>query len=196
MRTWLKANGGPPALIIVGLGFVFLFWPLGAGFLAVGSAMWLYSWKGYPFTISRRATVALPPPDTRRLELLRQAHAVLTELETARYQLEEAKEKRRGWHATDALPTAKFAEWRADQATATQGGVFAALRGTYIWMERMNVAMAKRERTETNAVGTVTRFVTGLGLHTYDIKHIDEGLSRIQNAKEHLDRLVTRYSEG
>jgi hypothetical protein len=127
--------------------------------------------------------------DCRR-ELLAQAHTVFTELETARYQLEEAKKRMRGWTSDDALPMARFAPWQESLATATRGTVTAALRGAYIWMERTNVEMAKREAAELNVVGTIARRLNGLTFFPADVEKIDEGISRIRNAQEHLQRLI------
>jgi hypothetical protein len=47
-------------------------------------------------------------------ELLSLANEVFTELETARYQLVEAKSRRRGWRMLDMLPGAKFDKWQLD----------------------------------------------------------------------------------
>ncbi|MDX6436774.1 MAG: hypothetical protein QOK34_1608 [Gaiellaceae bacterium] len=43
MGTWLKANGGPPALVIVGVGLIFGWAPLGIAVTIVGAGMWLYA---------------------------------------------------------------------------------------------------------------------------------------------------------
>lgn len=64
MREWLKANGGPPGLIVVGGGLSFAFWPLGVAVVALGIAMWLNTWDRVPLVIvSRRSAKATAQSD-------------------------------------------------------------------------------------------------------------------------------------
>jgi hypothetical protein len=53
VREWLKANGGPPALIIVGIGLLFGFWPLGAALIVLGALMWLNTSPRVPWKLVR-----------------------------------------------------------------------------------------------------------------------------------------------
>jgi hypothetical protein len=88
--------------------------------------------------------------EARRLELLRLAQEIRTELETARYQLDKAQTQRQGWHIDDMLPAEKFDAWQKSSVTGEQTDVFEALRGYYIWSHRMNMAMQTRQRNEYN----------------------------------------------
>jgi hypothetical protein len=45
MRIWLKANGGPPAVVLVGAGLLALYRPLGIAVIVIGALMWAYSFK-------------------------------------------------------------------------------------------------------------------------------------------------------
>jgi hypothetical protein len=54
VREWLKANGGPPAIVIIGVGLYFGWHILGIAVVVIGAAMWLYSWQRFPFKIVRK----------------------------------------------------------------------------------------------------------------------------------------------
>jgi len=122
-------------------------------------------------------------------EMLSLANEVFTELETARYQLDEAKNSRRGWRALDMLPGAKFDKWQLDWVAVRHTEVMGALRGAYIWMHRKNMEMQRREASEN--IGKGQLLGTGLALTQSDLESLDEGMSRIRNAQEHLQSLIT-----
>src|ERR1700737_2768213 len=139
IRAWLKANGGPPALVVVGIGLLFAFWPVGVAFVVVGGSMWLYGWRRFPITVSRRRGT------TERRELLGLAQAVKTELETCRYRLSAAKQKRRGWPEARSLPAETHnSRWTPSPVTAEQVEVNDALRRFYTWADEMNHHMLNR----------------------------------------------------
>ena len=58
-------------------------------------------------------------------EMLSLVNEVFTELETARYQLDEATSRRRGWRGLDMLPGAKFDKWQLDGVAVRQTEVWA-----------------------------------------------------------------------
>ena len=91
---------------------------------------------------------ALVDTRARHGHLVTLANEVITELETARYQLAEAKAKGRGWRMLDMLPAAKFDMWQKDSDAVNQRLVMKALRGTYICMHRLNIEMQERERAQ------------------------------------------------
>jgi hypothetical protein len=66
VREWLKANGGPPALVVVGIGLLLAFWPLGALFIISGVLLWLNEWSRFPWHVVRKTPsmeVGRPLPD-------------------------------------------------------------------------------------------------------------------------------------
>lgn len=117
------------------------------------------------------------------------AQEVLTELETARYQLDEAKRRARGWRMLDMLPAAKFDKWQQDSVAVGYTGVMDALRGVYVWMHRLNMEMHRRERAENTKLGALPG--NGLALTREDLEGLEEGMSRIHNAQEHLRELIS-----
>ena len=54
IQEWLKANGGFPAVVVVGVGLAFAYGPLGAAMIVVGLLGWMYSWSRFPVTVGRR----------------------------------------------------------------------------------------------------------------------------------------------
>jgi hypothetical protein len=142
---------------------------------------------------SHAAPVSRPGQDDARRRVLSLAHEVLTELETDRYQLDEAKKQEHGWAATDMLQAAKFDKWQKDPDAVAHTDVMDALRGTYIRLHRKNVEMQARERAEWNAVGG-TLDEPGLTLNAHDLADLDEGMSRIQDAQDHLRRLCAELT--
>jgi hypothetical protein len=136
IRDWLKANGGPPALVVVGTGLVFAFWPVGVAFMVAGMGTWLYQWDRFPISVIRRSRAHRV---TERRELLGLAQAVKTELETCRYRLNRAKQERHGWSLERNLPAQTYnLRWTPSLATADQVAVNDALRGFYVWADEMN----------------------------------------------------------
>jgi len=119
------------------------------------------------------------------------AHEVITELETNRYQLAEAKARGYGWGDDDMLPGAKFDLWQKDPDASGDSDVMDALRGTYIWLHRKNVEMQQREQAAWNAVGQ-TVDEPGLMLDADDRAELDEGISRIATARSHLRALMVK----
>jgi hypothetical protein len=117
------------------------------------------------------------------------AHEVMTELETNRYQLDEAKARKYGWSTDDMLQAAKFDKWQKDSDAAADSDVMDALRGTYIWLHRKNIEMQQREQAAWNAVGQQVD-VPGLALDAHDLAELDEGMNRIANAKDRLRVLI------
>jgi hypothetical protein len=189
MREWLKANGGPPAVVVLGVVLLFTFWPLGVVILCVGFALWLYRWERFPINVSRRRPS--PVETTERRELLGLAQAMTTELETCRYRLSEAKQRRRGWLSGRNLPAETYnTRWTTSLATADQVAVNNALRGFYIWADHMNSQMLRRAQNEASAVGEVL-FGKSLALGDEDVTELDEGISRIKNAQEKLAALTS-----
>lgn len=187
IREWGKANGGPPAVVVVGIGLVFAFWPLGVAFLALGLEMWIYRWERFPISVSRKRR---EHEATERRELLGLAQAAKTELETCRYRLSEAKRERRGWVIERNLPAETYnARWTSSLATADQVAINDALRGFYVWADEMNHRMSRRSWAEVDAIGGELRG-KGLDLDDEDVAELDEGLSRIGSAQEHLEKLI------
>ena len=133
---------------------------------------------------------AITDATVRDGHLISLANEVVTELETARYQLDEAKSQSRGWTMLDMLPAAKFDIWQKDPDAVRHAPVMKALRGTYIWMHRRNMEMQRRELLQnvTPAQATDRR---GLDLTADDIARLDEGISRIVDAQERLERFIT-----
>ena len=125
-----------------------------------------------------------------RGHVLSLAHEVITELETNRYQLDEAKQRRHGWGANDMLQAAKFDKWQKDPRAVIHTDVMRALRGTYVWQHRKNIEMHRREVAAWNAVGTTTALVEDLGLDDDDVRDLDEGMSRIRDAQDRVERLI------
>jgi len=132
--------------------------------------------------------------DAERRELLRLTLAVHTELETARYQLSQAKESRQGW-GNNHLPAATFSEWAASAIAAPRTDVRAALDGYYVWANAINQEMEQRAAREYAQVGQQLSGKTS-ALDDADIVALDEGLSRIRNAQEHLDSLRDELSQN
>lgn len=194
IREWLKANGGAPAVVVLGVGLVFAFPPLGIGVIAVGLLMWIYGWERFPFTVSRRAR-ANDGHDRR--ELLGLAQAVSSELETCRYRLSEAKAERKGWFVERQLPAGTYnTRWTPSLSTADEVSVNDALRGFYVWADEMNGKMSRRAVAEFNSVGTVGFDGKTLTLDDNDLSELDEGLSRIENAQDLLAALTKRLGRN
>jgi hypothetical protein len=127
----------------------------------------------------------------RRAELLTLANEVLTELETDRCQLDEAKRRKHGWFRHDMLQAAKFDKWQNSPLAAPQVEVMEALRGTYIWMHRKNMEMQDREAVEWNSVGSAEPLLMeGLSLSAVDLRDLDEGTRRVLNSQTVLRRLI------
>jgi HNH endonuclease len=120
------------------------------------------------------------------------ANEVFTELETARYQLEEAKSRRRGWRSLDMLPGAKFDKWQLDPVAVRDTEMMKAFRGVYVWMHRKNMEMQRREISENVDKGQLPG--AGLALTQGDLESLEEGLSRIRNAQDHLQRLISELA--
>ena len=89
----------------------------------IRSAIELESGRQVPFTTSA--------PEEREAQgrLLSLAHEVFTELETNRYQLNEAKQRLLGWFSDDMLQAAKFDKWQKDPMAVSHTEVMKALRG-------------------------------------------------------------------
>jgi hypothetical protein len=51
MGEWLKQNGGPPAIVVVGAGLVFAFWPVGVALIVVGVLMYLSAASWFPWEV-------------------------------------------------------------------------------------------------------------------------------------------------
>jgi Predicted nucleotide-binding protein containing TIR-like domain len=125
------------------------------------------------------------------------AHEVITELETNRYQLSEAKARAYGWSTDDLLAAAKFDKWQKDPDASADSDVMDALRATYVWMHRKNIEMQEREHAAWNAVGRqVDEPVPGLALDANDLAELDEGMSRIMNAQDRLRALIEQLACG
>jgi hypothetical protein len=181
-QEWLKANGGPPALVIVGIGLSFASLAVGLGFIVVGLLGWLYAWDRFPLTLVRRES---HPPNERR-ELLGLVQAVTTELETCRYRLAEAKTTKQGWLRDRQLPAETFnAGWTPSLLTADRITVNDALRGFYVWADELNGQLAARADAEATAIGMEFRG-KGRALDSDDLEQLDEGLNRIQTAQAAL----------
>jgi hypothetical protein len=54
MSQWLKANGGPPAVIILGIGFLFGNVYFGVVVMAIGVLLWCYHANWFPIVIQRK----------------------------------------------------------------------------------------------------------------------------------------------
>jgi hypothetical protein len=133
IREWLKANGGFPAFVVVGVGLAFAYWPLGLALIAIGLLGWLYTWPRFPWTIGRRHSEV--SSDARR-ELLGLAQAVTTELETCRYRLAEAKSNQLGWLPERQLPAETYnVRWTPSLLTADEVTVNDSLRAFYVWAD-------------------------------------------------------------
>jgi CAP12/Pycsar effector protein, TIR domain len=130
-----------------------------------------------------------------RGHVLSLAHEVRTELETNRYHLDDAKQRRRGWGTDDMLQAAKFDKWQKDPQAAFHTDVMEALRGIYVWQHQKNKEMQRREAAAWNAIGTTTPVIEDLGLHDRDIRDLEEGMRRIVNAQHRLDRLIRDLTE-
>jgi hypothetical protein len=195
MSEWIKAVGGPVGLIFVGLTLLggaltfVVFW-LGLGLIAVGLALWLYRLERFPITVSLRGTERLSTGDRRTLLSL--AQAVETELETCRYRLHEAKGDRRGWFSERNLPAETYnTRWTPSLVTADQVSINDALRAFYVWADEANHKMSRRASNEVLAIGGVLEGKS-LDLDDGDVGELDDGLSRIRNAQEHLTKLTER----
>ena len=142
---------------------------------------------------SQHAPVSRTAEEDGRRRVLALAHEVLTELETDRYQLAEAREREYGWGANDMLQGAKFDKWQKDPDAVVHRDVMDALRGTYIWLHRKNIEMQAREAAELSFVGGILNG-PGLMLDATDLAAVDEGMTRIVNAQQHLRRLCDRLA--
>jgi hypothetical protein len=85
VREWLKANGGPPGLIMAGIGLFFAFWPVGAAFVALGVLMWLNASTWFPWKIAReydaedRSSSPLTPRESVIAQRLMSAEEIVRE---------------------------------------------------------------------------------------------------------------------
>jgi len=129
-----------------------------------------------------------------RGHVLSLVNEVMTELETNRYHLDDARERRQGWGANDMLQAAKFDKWQKDPRAAVYGDVMDALRGIYVWQHQKNKEMQRREAAAWNAIGTTVHLAKDLSLDDDDIRDLCEGMSRIMNAQEHLRQLFDELS--
>jgi hypothetical protein len=102
-------------------------------------------------------------------------------METCRYRLTEARGKRSGWTAEQCLPAARYHAWSESVLTVDEVDVNAALEGFYVWADQENGRMAERERSSEDSSG-VSRFAFNVLLG----KELQEGISRVTNAQEHL----------
>ena len=125
----------------------------------------------------------------------RELTKVKTELETNRYHLDDAKQRRLGWGRNDMLQAAKFDKWQKDPQAAFHTDVMEALRGIYVWQHQKNKEMQRREAAAWNAIGTITPVIEDLGLDDRDIRDREEGMRRILNAQHLLDRLIRDLTE-
>jgi hypothetical protein len=147
--------------------------------------------RGIKDAPSRPAEVSATALNEVRGRVRSLAHEVITELETNRYQLAEAKARGYGWGDDDMLPGAKFDQWQKDPDASGDSDVMDALRGTYIWLHRKNVEMQRREQAAWNAVGQ-TVDEPGLMLDADDRAELDEGISRVMTAQSHLRALIEK----
>jgi hypothetical protein len=193
MREWLRANGGPPALVIVGVPLLFAFWPLGAAFIVVGFALSLYRWERFPVRIARKRPNESASVGERR-ELLSLAEAVRTELETCRYRMVRAEHDHVGWYAEQRLPADAYAKWAPALVTADQTEVNEALRGFYVWANEMNHHMSRVATEEWNAVGREIPSTSSPLLGADTVSPMREGISRVENAQERLGDLIKRLA--
>src|SRR5438105_3515990 len=75
MREWLKANGGPPAIILVGLASIPLNSKLlGVSLIVIGALYWIYRASWFPFTIAKKNEVSIARSD---FEVVAQARSVV-----------------------------------------------------------------------------------------------------------------------
>lgn len=127
------------------------------------------------------------------------AQEVLTELETCRYRLSEAKKDRRGWFVERQLPAQTYnTRWTQSLTTADEVRVNSALRAFYVWADEMNGKMSKRAANEFSAIGSVVD-IGEPTLHLVldeDLAELDEGLSRIKNAQDALGELTMRLGRN
>jgi hypothetical protein len=143
--------------------------------------------KRIPYRISRTDRAAAD----EQSELLGLAQAVLGELETCRYRLAKAKKQGQGWFVERQLPAETHHRWTQSLSTAHEVDVNDALRGFYVWADEINATMSARASAETMSVGGLVR-PKALALDDDDVTELDEGLSRIKNAQEHLGELIKR----
>jgi hypothetical protein len=197
IKQWSKANGGPLAPVVIGLGLLWVFWPLGAAFIVVGVASWIYSAERFPFRITRKQgpiTRQQGPPDRR--ELLQRAQAVVTELETCRLRIGEAKAQREAWPMDRQLPAETYnTRWTPSLATADQLQINETLRAFYVWADHMNGKLGARVQREETAIGWEFHG-PGRALGEEDLQELNEGLGRISAALGLLNWLIDREGVG
>lgn len=157
---------------------------------AVGPAAELIR-RGIQDAPPRPAEIAARAQDEVRGRVRSLAHEVVTELETNRYQLDEAKAREYGWSRDDMLQAAKFDKWQKDPDASADTDVMDALRGTYIWLHRKNLEMQRREQAAWNAVGHAVD-EPGLMLDAHDLAGLEEGMRRITNAQDRLRALIEK----
>lgn len=78
-----EGEWGPAASVIVGIGLLFAFWPLGVVFMVSGALLWLNEWSRFPWQVVRKARsmdVRRPLPD-----LLVRQKVCLTDLPSVVY---------------------------------------------------------------------------------------------------------------
>jgi len=191
IQEWLKANGGFPAVVVVGVGLAIAYWPLGLAVIAIGLFGWLYTWPRFPLTIGRRYSEI---SSGARRELLGLTQAVTTELETCRYRLAEAKSNQIGWLPDRQLPAETYnLRWTPSVLTADEVTVNDALRAFYVWADELNGKLAARAAAEAKAIG-LEFHGQGRDLDADDLRELDEGLRRVANAQSHLQSLTSRLT--
>jgi hypothetical protein len=181
----------PEAVFVGGLVMALAICAYGFGAFLLARSPWAIVRK----TVWATAT-SEEPGRTGRQALITLANEVITELETNRYQLEEAKARRWGWTRADMLQAAKFDKWQQSPIAASEVEVMAALRGIYVWMHRLNMEMQAREDSYLETQAGPAIWADGLALDRADREDLDEGLSRIVNAQDHLNAMIARLGKG
>jgi hypothetical protein len=157
-----------------------------AAALCLIGALWTFG----AWAVLRRAWKR---PEQERRELLSVAQKTCTELETCGRRLSKAKTERGSWRQ---LPAEIYnTQWTTSPLTAEEVAINKVFRDFYVWADEMNGKMARRAAAEYGAVGTV---LSGkypmLDSDEEMIAELDEGLSRVQNARDALGGLVERLS--
>jgi hypothetical protein len=130
-----------------------------------------------------------------RVELLRLAQTVRTELATCRARLDLANTKRDGWWPERSLPAEHYGEWSKSVTTADETVTNRALEAFYVWADHINGQMAERAANEMRSVGTVDPLGDTLTLSDEDVAELGRGMALRDNADVHIRAVIRRMSK-
>jgi hypothetical protein len=129
MGTWLKANGGPPAIVVVGLGLIGLQPVVGATIAVIGAIWFALTLKPVqrriPFTVVRKNTLVEQRLSERALG--ERCLALLEELQDLLAEHRRADPRALNWGSQ--YPSPGSAKGRAQEKAENEHG--AKLQATY-----------------------------------------------------------------